>query len=119
MWKITLFFNIVVLVLFWILSQVAITPIHNLLVQYAETGVDLPILTDFAIQLRTPSLIIPLAWVVLTLVVGRRMRNQAVDVRQEWLSAHTSITLCLGLATLIFFALAAILPILKISAVIQ
>jgi hypothetical protein len=119
MWKITLFFNLVVLVLFWLLAQVVITPIHNLLVQYAETGVDLPILTDFAIRMRTPSMLIPIAWAILTLVAGRQMRGRTAEIRQDRLSAHSSITLCIGLCTLIFFALAAILPILKIGAAIH
>jgi len=118
MWRITLFFNVLVLALFWVLSQVAITPAHNLLVQYAETGADLPLLTDFAIRARSASAFVPFAWAVLTFFLGRHIQAQAETKRSEWLSLHLSLSLILGLAILLFFALAGILPILKIGALI-
>ncbi len=115
MWKVSLFCNILILSLLWLLSQVVITPVHNLFFQYAETGMALPILTDFAIQLRSPSAAIPLTWIVFTFFYGRWMKNQTADKRNEWLSFHTSLTLCIGLLVLLFFSLAGILPILKIG----
>jgi hypothetical protein len=47
------------------------------------------------------------------------MQNQTTDTRQEWISAHTSMTLCIGLITLVFFSLAAILPLLKIGSALH
>lgn len=118
MWQITLLVNILSLVLLWILSQVAITPAHNLLVQYGEAGVALPILTDLAIQNRSLSAAVPVIWAIITVIMGRRMQVQIESRRNDWLSLHTSLTLCLGLAVLLFFALAGILPVLKIGAMI-
>lgn len=116
MWKISIYCNALVLLLFWILGQVVITPIENLLVRYAETKLELPILTDFAIQMSTPSLAIPIIWAILSVIIGRRISGQSDGNCHSWVSLHTSITLCLGLIMLIFFSLAAILPILKIGA---
>jgi len=119
MWKTGLCCNVLILLLFWILGQIAITPIENLMIRYAETGVDLPILTDFAIQMDMPSLAIPLLWAILTVVFARRISDQASETRQAWLSLHISMTLCLGLITLIFFSLAATLPVLKIGSALN
>ena len=118
MWKLTLCANALILGLFWLVAQVAITPAHNLLVRYAETGAALPILTDVAISLRMPSLAVPALWAVLTLVVGIRMKARAENARCQWLGLHTSISVVLGLVVLFFFALAGILPLLKIGAVL-
>jgi len=116
MWKLTLCFNVFVLILFWLLSQVAITPVHNLLVRYAETGTALPILTDFAIRLRGWSQLIPWFWIAFTLTLAFRIKNRAETIRNEWLCFHTSLSVCIGLLLLFFFGLAGILPALKIGA---
>lgn len=118
MWKLTLGCNVLVLALFWLLSQVAITPAHNLLVQYTETGVALPIVTDVAIQVRSLTAALPLIWAIITLIIGRHLQHHAAEKRHEWLAAHTSTTLCLGLLLLLFFSLAGILPVLKIGSVL-
>ena len=118
MWKLTLCFNVLVLALFWILSQVAITPVHNLLVTYAETGADLPILTDFAIQSRSASIFIPAAWAVFAMFLGRQLQSHAETKRSEWLLLHLSLSLLLGLSMFFFFTLAGILPFLKIGVLI-
>ena len=118
MWKISIYCNALVLLLFWVLAQVFITPIENLLVRYAETKLELPILTDFAIQMSTPSLAIPIIWAILSFIIGRHISGQSGGDCHAWVSLHTSITLCLGLMMLIFFSLAAILPLLKIGAML-
>jgi hypothetical protein len=115
MWKITLCCNVLILILLWLLSMVIITPAYNHLVQYAETQMALPILTDYAIQLRYLIGIIPLSWAVLSIVYGKWLSKQADGKLGQCLVAHTSITLVIGFAMLVIFSLAAILPILKIG----
>ena len=115
MWKFTLFFNIFILALFWMLAMVAITPAHNNLVQYAEIVGVLPILTDQAIQARSIIGLIPLSWAVLTLFWGRQTDYK----RNAHVAAHTSVTVLLGLVLFFFYALAGILPILKIGATLS
>lgn len=119
MWKITLCCNIFILSLFWLLSQVAITPAHSLLVQYAKTGAALPVLTGAAIQFRSPSAAIPIIWAILTIFMGVFLKNKNETKRNEWLSFHTSLTGCIGLLLFFFYSLAGILPLLKISAIIS
>jgi uncharacterized membrane protein (Fun14 family) len=115
MWKITLYSNILILTLFWLLSMVVITPAYNHLVQYAETQMALPIITDYAIQVRYLIGIIPLSWAILTMFYGKWLSKQADSKLGQCLVAHTSVTLVIGLAMLVTFSLAAILPILKIG----
>jgi hypothetical protein len=119
MWKITLSCNVLVLTLLWLLSLVAITPAYNHLVQYAETNQALPILTDFAIRVRHLAIVIPLSWAVFTLASAKRMQCQTDASRGEYLMLHISVTLGVGLAMLLFFSLAGILPGLKFGAGIQ
>jgi hypothetical protein len=119
MWKITLCCNILILTLLWLLSLVAITPAYNHLVQYAETSQALPILTDFAIRVRLPAIVIPLSWAGFTFALAKRMQRLLDNKRHEYLMAHISVTLGVGLAMLLFFSLAGILPILKFGAVMH
>lgn len=116
MWKVTLCLNVMVLTLFWILCQVAITPAHNLLVIYSETISELPILTDVAIQSRSGTVFIPFVWAILTIILGRQLRSLTEAKRNEWISLHLSVSLSLGLVMLCFFTLAGLLPVLKIGA---
>lgn len=118
MWKITLCCNILILALFWLLCQVMITPAENLFVIYAETAGSLPILTDFAIQIRFQSVLIPASCAIITVLIGRQMRLKTETKRNEWLALHCSLCLLIGLSMLTFFALASILPFLKIAAAI-
>lgn len=115
--KIIVTVNVLVLFMFWLLAQVAVTPAHNLLVQYAETGVALPILTDFAIQARSLSAGIPLTWAIITIIFRKRICGEDQSTRSNLLALHSSVSLLLGLVILFFFALAGILPVLKIGAV--
>ena len=118
MWKITLFCNVMVMVLLWLLSMVVITPAHNLLVVYAEIHTELPKLTDIAIQARPLAGVIPLIWAVLTLLFARWLGKQTDSRCYDYMLAHTSLTLVIGLAEFLFFLLAGILPLLKIGAII-
>ncbi len=118
MWKITVCCNIIILSLLWLLSLVAITPAHNLLILYGDAEPALPVLTDLAIRLRSMTVAIPLAWAFFTFLGIRRMQRQTGDKKLEWILLHTSISLCIGLGMFLFFLLAGILPILKIGSVI-
>ena len=113
MWKITLGCNVVILALLWMLSLVAITPAHNHFIQYADTDQALPILTDLAIQARLLVAVIPLSWAGFTFALSKRMQPQIETKRGEYLMAHTSVTLGIGLLMLLFFSIAGILPALK------
>jgi hypothetical protein len=117
MWKTTLFLNILLLALFWLLSLTAISPAYNLMVQYVESKIALPIFTDFAFQVRPFAWIIPFLWAVVTLFFSKWISKQPEDKRNNYPAAHTSVTLCMGIAMLIFFLLAGILPILKIGTI--
>lgn len=76
MWKVTLLLNVAILALFWLLAQVTITPIDNLLVQYAETRLDLPVLSAFALEARQPSVLLPIGWALLTVWLARHLRGR-------------------------------------------
>lgn len=116
---ITLGFNVLILVLFWLLSFVVISPVHNLFFQYAESNQALPILTGIAMQVRLLAGIVPLGWAVITIVLWKRLSNRSEARHNSFTIAHTSVTLLLGLALLLFFSIAGILPFLKISTVFQ
>ncbi|MDA3788898.1 MAG: hypothetical protein PF503_10450 [Desulfobacula sp.] len=115
MWKTTLCCNIVILSLLWTMSLVVIQPAYNLLVQYSEVKQALPTLTNFAIRFRTMSIVIPILWIIFTVILARQMKEQTIDMRSESLSLHTSVSLCIGLLLLFLFSFAGILPLLKIG----
>ncbi|MDF1530614.1 MAG: hypothetical protein P1R74_15965 [Sedimenticola sp.] len=119
MWRLTLFSNVLILFFFWLLAMTAITPAHNLLIQYSDTIQALPILTDVAIVFRSLSILIPLTWAIGTLFWGRKMARLIETKRCESLTAHTSISLCMGLALFFIYLLAGILPLLKIGATLD
>ncbi len=119
MWFLTMLINCIIMVLLWLLSEVAITPAYNFLVQYADTRMAIPLLTDLAFDIRYYGRFIPFTWIIITLFWGLRLRNYLKDERSESLSMHISLTICIGLAPLVFFAIAGILPILKISAIVN
>ncbi len=116
MWILVLVCNILILILFWLLSWVVISPANNLLVQYANAEqIALPIFTDFAIQLQSYAASIPLIWAIITCIFGLKISGQKENKRNTWLLAHTSFTLCIGLSLFLFFLLSGILPILRIG----
>lgn len=116
MWKFVLLLDVLILALLWMLSMVAITPAHNLLVLYAEQDLVLPLLTDYAIQARSMTGALPLVWAILTLPMGKWLATQTESRRLEGLMLHAAVSLLLGLALLFVYGLAGILPILKIGA---
>jgi hypothetical protein len=116
MWKFVLVIDVLILTLLWMLAMVAITPAHNLLVVYSEKGFVLPLLTDYAIQLRSLSGLVPACWALLTIPFWRWLGKQNDAKRIEGLMAHGVLSLLLGFSLLFFFLLAGILPILKIGA---
>ena len=115
MWILILAGNSLIMSLLWVLSEIAVTPAYNLMVQYADSHLALPILTDWAFQFRPYGRMFPLIWAALTVLWGWRACSMPKQERGEWLMAHLSITLSVGLMQLAFFVLAGILPILKIG----
>lgn len=79
----------------------------------------MPVVTFLAIQVRPFFWIVPLIWAVLTFLFGKWISKKPEDKRNAYLTAHLSVTLCLGFAMLIFFSIAGILPILKIGAALN
>nr|WP_320011557.1 hypothetical protein [uncultured Desulfobulbus sp.] len=116
MWKLTICCNVLLLFVCWILSLVAITPVHNLLVVYSENVIELPMLTDLAIRYRALSVCVPLVWAILALFLVRRLTICPEAKRNGWITLHLSCSLVLGLGMLTLFILAGILPVLKIGA---
>lgn len=119
MWKMTLINNVMVLTLLWLISQIAITPACNLLVQYAQSGVTMPPLAELVLRFRIPSVLVPVAWAILTLILGLGLRDREDSRRLEFLSLHASLSAILGLLVLFFFLLGGILPALKINGIIS
>nr|WP_321467311.1 hypothetical protein [uncultured Desulfobulbus sp.] len=116
MWKLTLCCNVLLLFVCWILSLIAITPAHNLLVVYSGAIVELPILTDLAIRYRSLSVCIPLVWTILAIFFVRRLMGCPEAKRNGWIALHLSCSLILGLSMFTVFIFAGILPVLKIGA---
>ena len=116
MWKIALVCNVLIMALIWMLAMVAITPAHNLLLVYAEGDLALPLLTDYAIQARSMSGLVPATWAILAIPYWKWLGRQSDAKRSEGLIAHAAVSLLLGFALLLIFTLAGILPILKIGA---
>ena len=116
MWKIALVGHVLILTLLWMLAMVTITPAHNLLVVYAEKGFALPLLTDYAIQARSLTGLVPLGWAIFSIFFWKWLGKQSDTRRTEGLITHGAVSLLLGITLLFFFMLAGILPILKIGA---
>ena len=119
MWRFTLFFNVLITTLLWLVSMVTITPAYNLLVQNTVTKAVLPILTDYAFTMRYYMLAIPITWAVFTLFYGKWIKDHAHEIRNERVLIHATVSLVLGLLLLLFFSLAGILPFLKCCAEIS
>lgn len=119
MWIFTLVSNTLILTMLWLLSEVAVTPAYNLAFEYAEAEMALPILTEWAFEIRPLIRLLPIVWAIITIVWGQRIYKKAKGERAECLAAHTSATICLGLVQLVFFATAGILPVLKFGAIIN
>jgi len=107
--------DVLMVVLLWLMAMVAIAPANNIWVVYAETGTALPILTEQAIALRQWSAAAPLAWAILTLRFGRHLAGQPEQARCIGLIVHLATSLLIGLALLLVYALAGILPFLNIG----
>lgn len=113
--KLILILDVLILALFWGLSLVAIAPAHNLLVLYAERSLDLPLLTDQAIAARFMMGAIPLGWAILAVPFWHWLAAKPGHTRVIGLIAHAMTSILIGLVLLFGYALAGILPILKIG----
>ena len=121
MWKLAILLNAVIMILFFLASELAIALAYNHFVQYPESGgpMVLPSVTDIAISLRKVIVVIPTVWVVFSYLIYRFLRQKTTAERNEVLLAFSLITIAGGLLMLIFFGLGGILPYYKIGALVQ
>lgn len=115
MWKLTLGCNVLLLILLWLLSVVVITPAYNVFVQYGSYPEVLPRPTGIAIRYRILAGLFPLCWAIATVIMGKWLAEKPIEICNEYVSLHTSVTIFTGLALLLYFSLAAILPFLLIG----
>lgn len=115
MLQVILIFNVLIIFLFWIACLVIITPAYNHFIQYGAGGLLLPSLTQFAIDIRSFLLIIPILWAIFSLWVFKKIRGKKKEDQVESLLLFSMITIAAGLLLLIFFGISGILPYLMIG----
>jgi hypothetical protein len=121
MWKITIALNAVIMILFFLASELAIALAYNHFIQYPETdgSIALPLVTEVVLDLRKAIIVVPIVWAVFSYFLYRVIGRKAVDDRNDYLLAFSLITIAVGLLMLLFFGLAGILPYHKIGVVVQ
>jgi hypothetical protein len=103
--------------LFWFISEVSISPAFNLLLHYFDGEASLPIITQWAINARPYLVVVPLLWLLVTILLYVKLRPYAKSDRNESVTAYLTITLGVGFAILGFYCLAIVLMLLKVSAI--
>jgi hypothetical protein len=63
--------------------------------------------------------ILPLGWIVLSIVIWQKVKDKTPESRLEYLLAFTTVTMVVGLSMLLFFALAGILPFFFIKILVR
>ena len=121
MCKITIIANTFLMILFWIASELAISPAYNHFIQYPRGGktIILPLTTEIALYMSRFAVALPIVWAILSFFIYRFTRQKTTADRNEYLLVFTSITISVGFSTLIFFGLGGVLPFLRIGAVIK
>lgn len=79
----------------------------------------LPLPTELASSTQLWAGILPLAWIILSYVIWKEVKDKEPEIRSEYLLAFAIVTMTVGFAMLIFFALSGILPLLFIKTGIQ
>mgnify|MGYP001248709549 CR=1 FL=1 len=113
--KLILIFNAVVLCLFCLFGLIMIEPAYNHFVQYARLDSLLPIPTQWAISARLALLILPVVWIAISCRVYQTLRTQEKVDQLRTLFLFFLVTMSSGLLVTVFYALAGILPFLKIG----
>ncbi len=121
MLKISITACALIMFLFWIISELAISIAYNHFVQYPVNDVvtSLPLITDIALSVRKSSVILPVVWSLVSFFYYRFIRNKIPADRNEYFFALIVITILIGLLMLSFFGLAGILPYLRIGVILK
>jgi len=121
MWKITIIANTFFMILFWIASELAITPAYNNFIQYPRGGkaTILPLATGIALYVIKFVVVLPIVWAIISFFIYKFTRQKTTADRNEYLLVFTSITIFVGFSMLVFFGLAGILPYLWIGTVVK
>lgn len=110
-------FNIILMFLFWLVGIVAITPAYNHFIQYGD-GKGLPILTQFAIDIRFYAVCLPILWVFISNSIFKITQAKQKEHQIEILMFFILLSLTIGILMILFFGIAGILPYLKIGTAI-
>jgi hypothetical protein len=121
MWRITVIANAVMMGLFWLASLLSVAIVNNRFVQYspADRSMALPLLTDLALSTQLWAGLLPLAWIILSFTIWKKVKDKGPETRSEYLLAFTMTTIVVGMVMLICFALAGMLPFLYIGVAIK
>jgi len=112
MWRVTIIANALMMGLFWLASLLSVSIAYNRFVQYSPTKAPmaLPLPTELALSIQFWAGLLPLAWMILSYVIWKKVKDQEPESRSEYLLAFTTITMVAGFSMVIFFALAGMLP---------
>ncbi len=121
MWRITIIANALMMWLFWIAGLLSVSIAYNRFVQYPadKSPMALPLPTELALSTQLWAGILPLAWIVLSCVIWKKVKDKNQESRSEYLLAFTSITIIVGFSMFIFFALAGTLPFFFIKTLVK
>ncbi len=120
-WRLTIVINVFIVFGFWLLGFIAISPAYNHFVQYAPTGdlLSLPMITSAVFAVRLSSLLIPVFWLLASIIFMMLIRQKSQLERIELLQLHTSMSVLGGLFLFVLFAIAGVSPFLYISEYIK
>ncbi len=117
MWRVSILANAALMGLFWVMGQLPAELLHNRFVRYPDKDVPLalPAVSHWALTIRELSVLVPLGWLILCILIWRRAKADPPPARTEHLLAFTVITVTVGTAMVFFFAAAGLLPFLRIG----
>jgi hypothetical protein len=121
MWRITIIANALLMGLFWLASLLSTSIAYNRFVQYpaGKAPTALPLPTELALSIQLWAGILPLAWIILSYVIWKKIKDKNPESRSEYLLAFTSITMIAAFSMLIFFVLAGTMPFFFIKTLIK
>lgn len=120
-WKFTIFMNVCIVFGFWLAGLIALSPAFNYFVEYTETNdqISLPMLTSMVFTVRLDSLLVPLFWLLVSMIFVVKLKQKVPIERIETVQLHTSVSILVGLLLFVVFALAGILPFLKFGGLFE
>lgn len=120
-WQSTIFVNVLIVFGFWFAGLIAISPAYNYFVQYTETStsISLPIITYIACSFQLVSVVVPVLWLLVSIIFMMRLKQSSQMNRIELVQLHTSVSIFGGLFLFVFFAVAGVLPFLRFGGLIE